>query len=319
MNQSKYLIAAMIALLMFNVPTQSTQTTTVQERPIQTTTQTTTQVTSQAQGVNPSEFASKANQLAEKIAKAKDNAEIDTLMKAFVKENAEGVMYVYYGSEKKSFMITPYTEIPADYDYHSRPWYKEARVKGMHLTECYVDAVSNLYIQTVSCEVTSNGKVMGVLGIDYFVNDLDYVKVVNQNAQTELKDIQVGKQEITVNVEIKQNMMDALSKEIAGSKSSDMIMKALEKEVKQKQGKIMYAYYGTAKGKMYLFPKEDLPTDYDPRTRPWYLESKNNQSYLSEPYIDSVDGRTIQTMARAIYVKGKLTGVVGVDYYVDGK
>ncbi|WP_297471097.1 cache domain-containing protein, partial [Thermococcus sp.] len=87
--------------------------------------------------------------------------------------------------------------------------------------------------------------------------------------------------------------------------------------VKNLDPNVAYVYFGSADGKMYMWPNESLPEGYDPRKRPWYQEAvAKNGPVWTEPYKDASTGKWIVTYSEPVYVNGKLVGVIGVDVFV---
>lgn len=76
----------------------------------------------------------------------------------------------------------------------------------------------------------------------------------------------------------------------------------------------LFTYLGGADGSFIQTPDEDdLPEDYDPRTRPWYTGSAQARGiFLTEPYQDTT-GVLIITMSAPVTRYGQLAGVVGGD------
>ena len=80
------------------------------------------------------------------------------------------------------------------------------------------------------------------------------------------------------------------------------------------QDSFMFTYYGSATGAMTMNPPDELPSDYDPRTRPWYKDAASaRSSTLTEPYEDASTGKLIVTMATPVQDGSTLKGVVGGD------
>jgi len=77
-------------------------------------------------------------------------------------------------------------------------------------------------------------------------------------------------------------------------------------------------YFGTAaEGRFDAFPPVDLPSDYDPRTRPWYQDAIAAKStILTAPYADASSGDLIVSLASPVSVGGQFTGVVGSDFSI---
>ncbi|MGE8295536.1 MAG: methyl-accepting chemotaxis protein [Pseudomonas sp.] len=69
-------------------------------------------------------------------------------------------------------------------------------------------------------------------------------------------------------------------------------------------------YLGTASGDFFQSPDDELPSDYDPRTRSWYTAARSaGGSVLTEPYVDAgSNGLTVTIAAPAGSV-----GIVGGD------
>ncbi len=110
---------------------------------------------------------------------------------------------------------------------------------------------------------------------------------------------------------------DILSDEIKSAKNKKAIEAILNKYYNEKALNYLNIYYGTVDGDFIVVPKIELPPDYDFRERPPYRDALSKGSYIQEPYIDPVTGRTILTISKPIYVDQKLIGVVGIDMYAN--
>ena len=75
---------------------------------------------------------------------------------------------------------------------------------------------------------------------------------------------------------------------------------------------LLYAYVGTKNGQMIIEPPTELPADFDPRTRPWYVEAmkKPGNTIITEPYVDVGSGTITVTIARTTL---DASGVISVD------
>ncbi len=78
-------------------------------------------------------------------------------------------------------------------------------------------------------------------------------------------------------------------------------------------------YIGTASGKFFIYPKQQLPEGYDPRVRPWYKAAINsNGPIITEPYKDASTGKWVITAAcKVIDKNGDVIGVLGGDVFLD--
>lgn len=75
-------------------------------------------------------------------------------------------------------------------------------------------------------------------------------------------------------------------------------------------------YIGTADGRFYLYPVQDLPADYDARDRDWYKQaaSASGKIIWTDVYKDAVSGKNEITVAKQIRNNaGDIIGVAGID------
>lgn len=78
----------------------------------------------------------------------------------------------------------------------------------------------------------------------------------------------------------------------------------------------IWTYYGEIDRSYHIWPPDDeLPADYDPRTRPWYHAAlAAGEGTLTEPYFDITTGVETITVAAPVYKGDDLKGVVGADF-----
>jgi len=73
-------------------------------------------------------------------------------------------------------------------------------------------------------------------------------------------------------------------------------------------------YFGAAAGSFVIWPAEQLPADFDARTRPWYkLAAAARGAVLTEPYADAAGGGLIITAASQVASQNGVAGVAGAD------
>src|SRR5579863_3702511 len=73
-------------------------------------------------------------------------------------------------------------------------------------------------------------------------------------------------------------------------------------------------YLGDEVGHFTIAPNEQLPEDFDPRSRPWYkLAASTHGVVLTAPYADAAGGGLIITAAAPVMSHGTFTGVAGAD------
>lgn len=76
----------------------------------------------------------------------------------------------------------------------------------------------------------------------------------------------------------------------------------------------MFSYLGGQDGSFLMRPAEEMPADYDPRSRPWYKDAISaGGSTLTEPYVDAASGELVISIATPAQQSGRNIGVVGGD------
>ncbi|MBB4824518.1 methyl-accepting chemotaxis protein [Sporosarcina luteola] len=74
-------------------------------------------------------------------------------------------------------------------------------------------------------------------------------------------------------------------------------------------------YFASAKKDLTIVPHSNLSAGFDPTARSWYQEASASPKniYWSEPYKDEATGDFVITASKAVVVKNKVIGVVGLD------
>ncbi|AFK22143.1 methyl-accepting chemotaxis protein [Pyrococcus sp. ST04] len=104
------------------------------------------------------------------------------LLKKFkvIKDAESRVYYVYFGDINGNMYMYPEEELPEGYDPRVRPWYKQAAEAGHPVfTEPYPDATTGKWVITYAVPVYQNGKLIGVVGLDVFIDTL--VKAIKES------------------------------------------------------------------------------------------------------------------------------------------
>ena len=94
---------------------------------------------------------------------------VDTI----VADNANmSAVYVAYAD--KVLVMSGGWEPPADFDHRTRDWYISAveLSEGVYITEPYLDEQSGGYCVTLSKKMMQNGELLGVCGIDMYMDDM---------------------------------------------------------------------------------------------------------------------------------------------------
>lgn len=112
----------------------------------------------------------------------------------------------------------------------------------------------------------------------------------------------------------REHLITGLASELSTHLDDAHVLTDLKQSVYQST--FIWTYYGETNGAYHIWPPDDeLPDDYDPRTRPWYLAALAKGGVtLTEPYLDiSTKVETI-TAAMPVTHNGRLAGVVAADF-----
>lgn len=80
--------------------------------------------------------------------------------------------------------------------------------------------------------------------------------------------------------------------------------------------KVTNIYYAATDGEMIIYPKQDLPDGYDPRTRPWYEAAASDKGSIAitDPYVDAASNKIMITLSQ---MSDDGRGVIALDVNVD--
>lgn len=83
------------------------------------------------------------------------------------------IAYVYFGDTEGNMYMYPDDELPEGYDPRVRPWYQAAATTGKGVwTDPYADAATGKWVITYATPIYENGRLIGVIGIDVFIDTL---------------------------------------------------------------------------------------------------------------------------------------------------
>ncbi|QNH08008.1 methyl-accepting chemotaxis protein [Pseudomonas sp. B11D7D] len=103
-------------------------------------------------------------------------------------------------------------------------------------------------------------------------------------------------------------LVESAAQSISNDSEPDRVVKLLEQ--KALTSSFAFTYMGTESGGFTMRPDEQMPTDYDPRSRPWYKDAlAAGGTTLTEPYVDAATSELIITIA----TPARPAGVVGGD------
>ncbi len=113
-------------------------------------------------------------------------------------------------------------------------------------------------------------------------------------------------------ISLAENLAHSISESFDGENAVAIVKNPIYEQT------FIWTYFGEADGDYHIWPEDEMPADYDPRTRPWYSAAlMARTSTLTEPYFDvSTNVETI-TVAAPSYRQKELLGVVGADFSTD--
>ncbi|WP_373897576.1 methyl-accepting chemotaxis protein [Haloimpatiens sp. FM7315] len=104
-------------------------------------------------------------------------------------------------------------------------------------------------------------------------------------------------------------------KQILDHPEFEPYVQGLLKDFKESDNDLLIVYYGTKSKKFIQYPKDDMDSNYDPTTRPWYKDAEANKGKIivSDHYQDAKTGTHIVTLSKAVENNGQVVGVAAVD------
>lgn len=100
----------------------------------------------------------------------KDYDKIENLLKNLVETSQYELYYAYFGDESGYFKMYPDEQLPEEYDFRERPTYTSALEEDVFISEPYEDFITGRAIVTVAVSVYVDDTLIGVLGVDVYVN-----------------------------------------------------------------------------------------------------------------------------------------------------
>ncbi len=138
---------------------------------------------------------------------------------------------------------------------------------------------------------------------------------INQSIQNEIS--AVGNGQVEKIVEWKASKEAAVSALATYLSHSEPTLETLQQATNA--GRFALGYFGSATGVMLQNdPSAILPSDYDPRKRPWYKDAQKTQAVIfTSPYVGASSGKLMITAAQTVQKNGQRIGVAGADINLD--
>ncbi|WP_160669635.1 methyl-accepting chemotaxis protein [Clostridium sp. C8-1-8] len=113
--------------------------------------------------------------------------------------------------------------------------------------------------------------------------------------------------------------VDAVSGLDSIKSDDDNVVMGTLKTFQEKNTDIGSIYIGRANKKMLIYPAAQLPSGYDPTSRPWYTDAMNNKGKItfSAPYKDAASGGMVISLSKTVEKDGQIIGVAAIDLNLD--
>ncbi|MEN6349603.1 MAG: cache domain-containing protein, partial [Syntrophomonas sp.] len=100
--------------------------------------------------------------------------------------------------------------------------------------------------------------------------------------------------------------------------SNYYLEKYLDYKLKQQNNQVLDYYIGFTDGRFISGTHWLPPSDYDFKTREWYINAINKKEVIyTVPYVDAMTGKMVITIAEPLYSQGEIIGVLAADIMVD--
>ena len=149
---------------------------------------------------------------------------------------------------------------------------------------------------------------LAAFGLFACYNDVEQGKAIHRDLRSNLQSVaQVTASNIQGWLSGRQRLLESLAEVLSQSDPAQRGRLLRQRTLAQAMA---FVYLGTDDGKFDVFPSVAMAAGFDPRRRPWYVNTReNSQTQLTEPYVDANTGQLIMTIASP--VTG--VGVVGAD------
>ena len=156
--------------------------------------------------------------------------------------------------------------------------------------------------------------VLSISAINYTLSIVKLKEVENQRVELQA---QGTAQEMDKWLELQKNVLDTTLDGIMYNDDHGAdYMVGLMTELTSKYPDNLY-YIGYSNKDHYFPIGTDVPGDYDPTSRPWYIGAMaTDDFYITEPYIDAITGDMVITISKQFTTKSYKKGVIATDIFI---
>lgn len=258
----------------------------------------------------------KLNEIANQIVK-NNGTSVQMILNQAYATHGDLVENIYYADAMgKMILSPPMLQLPEDYDARERPWYKNALGKELYQPVPYQDQTVEKNIQTIAKVIYKEDKLIGVIGMDYELEDDQIVKNLGQGDEP----IEIGKEESLLTMEERKKLKryaKKLSHIVETEDNLDVLKEHIDEQIKDGINGVETIYIANKDEIFLMSPYEQLPDNYKPSLRPWYELALKDSIYISEAFVDTQSNHTMVIVSTKIELEDDTIGVLGIDFIID--
>jgi len=239
-----------------------------------------------------------------------------TLNQAYASYGALVENIYYADAMGKMILSPPIIQLPEDYDARERPWYKNALEEELYKPLPYQDQTVEKNIQTIAKALYKEDELIGVIGMDYELEDDQIVKNLDQGDEP----IEMGKEKSLLSEEEREKLISYvknLSHIVETEENLDVLKEHLDEQVEGDINGVETIYIANKDEIFLMTPYEQLPDNYNPSLRPWYELALKDSIYISEAFVDAQSNDTMVIVSKKIELEDGTVGVLGIDFIID--
>ena len=162
--------------------------------------------------------------------------------------------------------------------------------------------------------------ILGMGGLGYFINNTVTEEITHLAQERNNEIAEKMDSEVSSFLQESKGIVELLAEQnVVKNVNEDEIVEMLQ-TVSGNYDQFQSLYLGTTEGEMIIVPDQELPSDFDPRDRPWFQNAENSdQSVWTDTYVDAGSGNLIISVARRVLdSSGNLVGVIAGDISLAG-
>ncbi len=177
------------------------------------------------------------------------------------------------------------------------------------------DSLSTKIIAIISLVI-----IIGMGGLGYLINNTVTEEITQLARERNNEIAEKMDSEIGSFLQESKGVVDLLADQNVVKNAEEDELIAMLQTVANNYDQFQSLYLGTADGEMIIVPDQQLPSDFDPRARPWFQNAENtDQSVWTDTYVDAGSGNLIISVARRVLdSSGNLVGVIAGDISLAG-